>query len=125
MKVPGSDGSGEALKRVQEGRSSESSVHRRGVLERPVGGGSGSPVDGSVKTQVDTVTLSSLGAVLRQELDPSKMAEERKARIASLKEQIQNGTYAPPLEGVAQAISEEISLEVLLGGNVLQEGDDR
>ena len=68
------------------------------------------------------MTLSSLGSVLRQELDPAKMADERKAKIAALKEQIRNGTYAPSSQSVADSMAKELDLEIMLGGT-LQDGD--
>jgi hypothetical protein len=66
------------------------------------------------------VKFSAIGAFFREELDPVKMAEERRQKLAKLKEQIQSGTYAPPMNAVAQAIGEELSLEVMFGG-----GDNR
>jgi anti-sigma28 factor (negative regulator of flagellin synthesis) len=77
------------------------------------------------KSQADTVSFSSLGAMLRQELNPGRMADERRAKIESLKEQIRSGSYSPAPEAVASAVSEEISLEVLLSGDALQDGDSR
>jgi anti-sigma28 factor (negative regulator of flagellin synthesis) len=59
---------------------------------------------------------------IREELDPVKMAAERRAKIESLKEQIRNGTYAPPINDVARSVGEEISLEVLFGGDALKAG---
>jgi anti-sigma28 factor (negative regulator of flagellin synthesis) len=126
MKVPGSDGNVKAPARAQDGRVSESPVHRKGVTEKASDGS----VRGGVaqelhKPQVDTMNFSSLGALMRQELNPGRMADERRARIESLKEQIRNGSYAPSSEAVASSVSEEISLEVLLSGNALQDGDSR
>jgi anti-sigma28 factor (negative regulator of flagellin synthesis) len=63
--------------------------------------------------------FSSLGAVLRQELDPTRMVEERRAKVDALKEQIRNGTYAPASLAVAQSVSEEISTEVMFGAKSL------
>jgi anti-sigma28 factor (negative regulator of flagellin synthesis) len=122
MKVPGSDGNSKAPGRVQDGRVGESPVHRKGVADSSVGDGVAQQL---AKSQADTVTVSSLGAMLRQELSPGRLAEERRAKIESLKEQIRNGSYAPPPEAVASAVSEEISLEVLLSGDALQDGDSR
>jgi anti-sigma28 factor (negative regulator of flagellin synthesis) len=70
----------------------------------------------SGKADTDSVKLSAIGAFLREELDPAKMAEERRQKLAMLKEQIKNGTYAPPTDAVARAIGEELSLEVAFGG---------
>jgi anti-sigma28 factor (negative regulator of flagellin synthesis) len=122
MKVPGSDGNVKAPVRAQDGRVGEVPVHRKGVAESSVGEGAAQQL---AKSQADTVTFSSLGAMLRQELNPGRMAEERRAKIESLKEQIRNGSYAPAPEAVASAVSEEISLEVLLSGDALQDGDSR
>ena len=40
-----------------------------------------------------------------------------------LKQQIKNGTYRPPVEGVAQAVGEELSLEILLSGGALNKAE--
>jgi anti-sigma28 factor (negative regulator of flagellin synthesis) len=126
MKVPGSDGNDGALRRIQEGRSGDSSVQRRSGAEQSTAAGDSPGLLGQLADpQVDTVKFSSLGAMLQKELDPTKVAEERKAKIAALKEQIQNGTYAPPVEGVASAVTQEISLEIMLGGKSLQDGGER
>jgi anti-sigma28 factor (negative regulator of flagellin synthesis) len=45
------------------------------------------------------------------------MADERSQRIAKLKEQIQNGTYAPDSQSIARSMSEEIYLEIALAGD--------
>jgi anti-sigma28 factor (negative regulator of flagellin synthesis) len=48
------------------------------------------------------------------------MAEERAQKIAKLKEQIHNGTYAPDSQAVARSLSEEIYLEVALAGDLTE-----
>ncbi len=116
MKVPGSEGNEGVLKRIQEGRVGEQSATRRAATSNGVADGLSGELQ---KTQVDTMKFSSLGAVLRQELDPAKMAEERRAKIESLKERIRNGSYAPPVEGIAQAFGEEISTEVIFGARFM------
>jgi anti-sigma28 factor (negative regulator of flagellin synthesis) len=125
MKVPGSDGNDNVRKRVQEGLVKEQAVQRKGGSERA---GEVAVKDSLAqqlaKPQVDTMTFSSLGAVLGSQLDPAKMVEERRAKIESLKEQIRKGTYAPSSNAVAQALSEEVTLEVMLGGNALQDGEN-
>lgn len=121
MKVPGSDGNSEALKRVQEATTGDRSVQRRGNAQA---GAATQAAEGLMaelaKTQGDTFTVSSLGARIREELDPAKMAADRRAKIELLKEQIKNGTYAPPVQEVAQSFSEEVSLEVLFSGGILK-----
>lgn len=121
MKVPGSDGNSEALKRIQEATTGERSVQRKSNpqagLVSPMSGGLMSELS---KAQGDKFTVSSLGARIKEELDPAKMTAERRAKIELLKEQIKSGTYAPPIEEVAQSFSEEVSLEVLFSGGVLK-----
>jgi anti-sigma28 factor (negative regulator of flagellin synthesis) len=125
MKVPGSDRNSDVLKRVQEGRVQDHVAPRKTGTEVVVGdGGANAPGKKSAKVQADTMTISSLGAMLRQELDPAKMIEERRAKVESLKERIRSGSYAPPTEAVAQSLSEEVTLEVLLGGGNLQDGEN-
>jgi len=116
MKVPGSDGSESVLKRVQEGRVGE----QAGARKAGVSTGAADSLSAQLQnSQVDTMKFSSLGAVLRQELDPTRMVEERRAKVDALKEQIRNGTYAPASLAVAQSVSEEISTEVMFGAKSL------
>jgi hypothetical protein len=119
MKVPGSDGSSDIAKRVQETTVGDRSVQRKNAAEAgtPAGGGL---VGELAKSQGDTFTVSNLGAQIRADLDPVKMGAERRAKIESLKEQIRNGTYAPPLGDVARSFGEEVSLEVMFGGDALK-----
>jgi anti-sigma28 factor (negative regulator of flagellin synthesis) len=120
MKVPGSDGNENVLKRIQEGRVGEQGAARRAPTTNGAADGLSAELR---KTQVDTMKFSSLGSVLRQELDPARMAEERRVKVESLKERIRNGSYAPPVESIAQALGEEISTEIIFGGG-LAAGDE-
>jgi anti-sigma28 factor (negative regulator of flagellin synthesis) len=125
MKVPGSDGNGNVLKRVQDARVSEQSTQRKSGVDKAVDSVVGDTLSKQLaKPQVDTMTISSLGSVLRQELDPSKMIEERKAKVQSIKERVTNGTYTSDSVLVAQSLNEEVTLEVLLSGGALQDGDE-
>lgn len=118
MKVPGSEAKDAIVARVQEARA-EKAAAREAAEKR------GSPsADAAVAgAEGDKVEFSSLGALLKSELNPSRMAEERRAKIEALKAQIKNGTYQPPIENVAQAVGEELSLEVLLSGGALRKAE--
>ena len=112
MKVPGSD-----IKDVVQTRTTETRKDK--VSERQASSAHSGQVAGDPTLSAaleDTVQFSSLGSVLQSELDPTSMAQERRAKIESLKERIKNGTYQPPVEGVAQALAEEVSFEILLSG---------
>ena len=119
MKVPGSDGSDAAnvkISRSTENRTGEQSAVRRSVV-------AGTAQKGQQKAAVaqskaDSIKVSSLGALLQSELNPAKMADERAQKIAALKEQIANGTYAPDSQAVARSLGEEIYLEIALGGDL-------
>ncbi|MFN4895927.1 MAG: flagellar biosynthesis anti-sigma factor FlgM [Pseudomonadota bacterium] len=118
MKVPGSDGNTDALKRVKGESVNEGAIKRRqagqtGLLPEGPEGVTGE----QAKSKGDTFTVSPLAAKISEQLSAKTIAEERRAKVNSIKEQIKNGTYQPPLELVAEAISEEINLEVLLSGN--------
>jgi len=114
MKIPGSDAVENKIARTAEVRTGEQSTVRRSTVA-----GAGSEQGSAVtsQSQADTIRVSSLGAALQNELNPAKMAEERAQKIAKLKEQIQNGTYAPDSQEVARSLSEEIYLEVALAGD--------
>jgi anti-sigma28 factor (negative regulator of flagellin synthesis) len=112
MKVPGSDGNENVLKRVQEGRVGEQGAARRAPTTNSATEGLSAELH---RSKADTMKFSSLGAAISQELDPVKIAEERRAKIESLKEQIRSGSYKPPVDNIAQAFGEEISTEIILG----------
>lgn len=113
MKVPGSDAADLKINRSQDVRTGEQSNARRvGVQDATQGGQRESS---AAKSRADTIKVSSLGALLQSELNPAKMAEERAQKIAALKEQIANGTYAPDSQAVARSLSEELYLEIAMG----------
>ncbi len=119
MKVPGSDGSSDVTKRIKEVTVGERSIQKKAGAQDEAPTASGLVAE-LAKSKGDTFTVSNLGAHIRGELDSVKMVAERRAKIESLKEQIKNGTYAPPFNDVAQSVAEEISLEVLFSGSALK-----
>lgn len=115
MKVPGSDAAELKIKRSQDVRTGEQSSARRVSVPDATQGGQ--QESAATKSRADTIKVSSLGALLQSELNPAKMAEERAQKIAALKEQINNGTYAPDSQAVARSLSEELYLEIAMGAN--------
>jgi len=113
MKVPGSDGSQNEARRTGDVTSGNQGVLRRGVARDQADSSSTAGSNQASVLPADSVQVSAIGALLRDELDATKMAEERRQKIAALKQQIQNGTYSPPADAVAQALGEELSLEIL------------
>ena len=120
MKVPGSEAKDAIIARVTEARADKAAA--RDAAQKK-GGLATELAASDAGAGGDRVEFSSLGAILKSELNPSKMADERRAKIEALKAQIKNGTYQPPLENVAQAVGEEISLEVLLSGGALRKAE--
>ncbi len=116
MKIPGSGGNDSASRKVQDDLAADPSAVRRNAMRGMLQAADASATDQSVNADTDSVKLSALGAFFREELDPAKMAEERRQKLATLKEQLKNGTYSPPADAVARAIGEELSLEVAFGG---------
>ena len=118
MKVPGTEIKDTVLGRAQDVRS------EKGGARKGTAAGDAVTAEGSLQAALDdTMQISSVGATLKDELDPTKMAAERRAKIEALKQQIKNGTYKPPTEGVAQAVGEELSLEILLSGGALNRAE--
>ncbi|MEY4669104.1 MAG: Anti-sigma-28 factor, FlgM [Pseudomonadota bacterium] len=115
MKIPGSDAVETKISRTTDARVGEQSGVRRSTV---AGEGANEGSAAGSRAKADTIKVSSLGALLQSELNPAKMAEERSQKIAKLKEQIQNGTYAPDSQAVARSLSEEIYLEVALAGDL-------
>ena len=50
---------------------------------------------------------------IQQELDPEKIEQERREKVERLKKLIAAGEYDPPRDKVAQAVGENIVLEIL------------
>ena len=119
MKVPGSDGSDAANLKLS--RSTENATGQQSAVRRSVVTGTtqeGQQNAATARSKADSIKVSSLGALLQSELNPAKMADERAQKIAALKEQIATGTYAPDSKAVARSLSEEIYLEIALGGDL-------
>jgi flagellar biosynthesis anti-sigma factor FlgM len=115
MKIPGSDAVENKLSRTNDARTGEQSAVRRSTV---AGANSEERSAEVARSKADTIKVSSLGALLQSELNPAKMAEERAQKVAKLKEQIQNGTYAPDTQAVARSLSEEIALEIAVAGDL-------
>ncbi len=110
MKVPGSEKADLPINRSQELRTGDqASVRRSSTGEASSVGQEQSQ---AAKSKADSIRVSSLGALLQSELNPAKMAEERAQKVAALKEQIRNGTYAPDTQAVARSLAEELYLEI-------------
>lgn len=73
-------------------------------------------VDALAKEKGDRTQISDLGAALSQQ--SNQILDERQAKIASIKKQIENGTYNPPLTEVAQSLADEITDEILYTGGL-------
>lgn len=116
MKIPGSGGNDSASRKVQDELAGEQAAVRRNVARSMPSAAEVAAANRSANADSDSVRFSAIGAFFREELDPTKMAEERRQKLAMLKEQIKNGTYSPPTDAVARAIGEELSLEVAFGG---------
>lgn len=116
MKIPGSTGDDKKINLNSDTRVAEQSTSSRAGLLRGVAGGVTELLTPTGKEETDSFTVSQLGAQINTELDPAKMAEERRQKVEDLKKRIQNGTYQPPLTEVARSLSEELSLEILLLG---------
>lgn len=111
MKIPGTD----AVENNKPRAGEQASV-RRSSTEGVAGQGQQGAT--TAQSKADSIKVSSLGALMQSELNPAKMAEERAQKIAALKEQIQNGTYAPDSQAVARSLGEELYLEIALAGDL-------
>jgi flagellar biosynthesis anti-sigma factor FlgM len=117
MKIPGSSGSDKPVIRLNEGVAGDGVVvHKNATLIERLNQEEGE----SAANSADKVSLSALGSHMRHELSATAFAEERRQKIESLKQRIKDGTYSPSSEAVAGTVAEEISLEVLFGGDALR-----
>jgi flagellar biosynthesis anti-sigma factor FlgM len=71
----------------------------------------------------DKVQLSALAGALG-ELSPEQIMKDRQAKVDSIKEQIKNGTYRPSSESIAQALAQEISIEILSSGGFVDQAEN-
>lgn len=110
MKVPGSDGLDGKKTLVND----QASVRRPAVKEE-VAPGLQAALAADQK-QGDSIKVSPLGALLQSELNPSKMTEDRAKKVAALKAMIDNKSYAPDMQAVANSFSEELFFEISLAG---------
>ena len=62
---------------------------------------------------MDQVEFSSLASLLNDQLNPSQLEDQQSAKVASLTQQIKDGTYKPSMQDVAQSVASEISQEIL------------
>jgi negative regulator of flagellin synthesis FlgM len=117
MKIPGSSGSEKPVIRQSDGLAGDGVVvHKSETLVDRLKQEDAQRSSASA----DRVSLSSLGSLMRQELSAANIAEERRQKIDSLKQRIKDGTYNPSSEAVAGSVAEEVSLEVLFGGDALR-----
>ena len=99
------------------GQIDRSARERKGIVDR-------------VKTNLgqliqrdDEVKMSGVGALLNEQLNPQTLSAERKKKLEEIKELLALGKYNPPMEKVAEALSNEISLEILTRGG-FAEGEE-
>lgn len=69
---------------------------------------------------LDTVDVS-MSQLISTELDPTKMAAERREKIERLKKLIESGEYNPPASAIAAAVGQDIVFEVLDSSSLLEE----
>jgi flagellar biosynthesis anti-sigma factor FlgM len=116
MKIPGANDSNP--KKPIADVTSQPAGARVGLLRHTLGGTDEQTADSAttgVETRGDSVQVSSLANALRSHLDPASLADERSEKVKRLKDLIRSGQYNPKSEDVARAVSEELSIEILLG----------
>jgi anti-sigma28 factor (negative regulator of flagellin synthesis) len=123
MKIPGSDGDNNQIKRLNDEGAAER-LKRGATPKRPESlsdalGQEGSAAPSSTAGGVsDRFISSKLGLKIREELDPAKMLQERREKIERIKEQVRSGSYSVDADKVARSVGEEISLELLFSGGL-------
>ena len=73
----------------------------------------GTASEDSKAVSEDTVSVG-LSQLIKSELDPEAMAAERRKRIEELKTLVASGKYNPPIDKVAEAVTQEIAAEIYL-----------
>lgn len=62
-------------------------------------------------SSTDSVDVT-VAKMISEQLDPTRMAAERREKIERLKKLIASGEYKPSSEAVAQAVLDELSFEI-------------
>ncbi|MBN8549589.1 MAG: flagellar biosynthesis anti-sigma factor FlgM [Deltaproteobacteria bacterium] len=65
----------------------------------------------------DSVNIS-LAKFISDQLDPTKMADERRQKIENLKKLIASGEYKPSSQVIAQSMEEELGFEIMTSDEV-------
>ncbi len=68
-------------------------------------------------SSTDSVDVT-MAKMISDQLDPTKMAAERRDKIERLKKLIASGEYKPSSEAVAQAVLDEVSFEIAGAGSI-------
>jgi len=116
MKIPGSDGNDKRINGLgqtvdQVGVRRDDLAHAKNAAKEKKSG----------QAETDSVKVSEMATFLKQELDPTKMAAERQSKIDQIKKMIAEGKYNPSSESVAKALSDELTVEILLNPDTTQE----
>lgn len=113
MKVPGNDGSNKKglADAIDESKTGSVAAQRKGLLGKAVQSDTGKSSGAD-----DSVKVSELAALMKQELNPATILSERREKVDRLKQLISQGQYKPDVQRVAASVSEELSLEILFGG---------
>lgn len=125
MKIPGSDSNDKRSQEIAEKQKLEISARGAKPGSTPSTDNGNKVGQELVKalTGEDLVNVSGLGAMLNQELNPVTMAAERKQKLEELKKLIKEGKYNPDSRLVSKAISEELSLEIIMQGKGSKDTD--
>lgn len=73
-------------------------------------------------TKEDRVDVSSTASAIQSELNPAQFADERRQKVEKLKELVRSGKYFVSSDKIAQAIGDDITLEILTSN--YKQGED-
>ena len=65
----------------------------------------------------------SLGQMIKSQLGVEQLQAERRAKVEELKELVQSGKYNPSSEAIAQAVGQEIAVEIAQSQSFFQDGE--
>jgi anti-sigma28 factor (negative regulator of flagellin synthesis) len=117
MKIPGANDSNP--KKPVADVTTQPPGNRVGLLRRATADGEGTQPDAvaeEAKGKADSIQVSGLANALSNQFNPASMAAERSEKVKRLSDLIRSGKYDPKSEDVARAVSDELSIEILLGG---------
>ena len=102
---------------IGEAQQDAVKVSRQNLNPRDKAAGAAVQQKSGKDSATDSVDVT-MAKMISEQLDPTRMAAERRDKIERLKKLIASGDYKPSSEAVAQAVLDEVGFEIAGAGSV-------